>query len=172
MALRAGHDVIVSDFDALGVFALKTANESVTSSTTLQADDQLFVALSANAKYKLDCWFNYQGAADGGTGAGGLKLQFTLPSGATMKWANFGVNTGALTSYNVVVEAQGAASPRSVGTNGIPGSGGTEMACQPRGYITTSSTSGNIQLMWAQNASNVTATTLFAGSFLHVTRIV
>jgi hypothetical protein len=161
MALRAGHDVIVSDFDALGVFALKTANESVTSSTTLQNDDQLVLAVAASAKYFMEMFIPYTGAA---SPAGDLKMGFTGPSGATMTWANFGVNSSALTAYNVVGEA--LAGGRAVGTNGA-----TTMCCQPKGYLQTSTTSGNLQFQWAQNSSSGTATTILAGALLKLTRI-
>lgn len=162
MALRAGHIVTVADFDLIGVYSLKTADESVTSSTTLQADDLLFLPVAANARYIMDGWIRYTGAL---TPAGDLKMQFTVPSGAAMSWTNFGVNPSALLDYNVVVEVAGTGSPRAVGGQA------TEMSCSPRGYVTTGSTSGNMQLMWAQNASNGTPTTIKTGSFLRLIRV-
>jgi hypothetical protein len=168
MALRAGHITTIADFDLLGVYALKTANESVTSSTTLQNDDELAIPLAGNAKYIMDGFLFYQGAS---SPAGDLKMDFLVPSGGVMKWANFGVNPSGLTQYNVVGEGAAAGSPRAVGTNGIPGSGGIEMSCAPRGYISTSSTSANLQFRFAQNVSSATATTVLAGSWLRVVRV-
>lgn len=164
MALRPFHKVVVSDFDALGIVAYKTATETVTSSTTLQADDQLFLPLSTNARYLFDSMLFYEGAA---SPAGDLKLQFTGPAGAVMQWANFGVNSSGLTQYNVVQEALAAGSPRAVGTNGA----GVGMCCQPKGILTTSSTSGNLALLWAQNASNATGTLVKSGSFIRLVRV-
>lgn len=161
MAIRAGHKVLVSDFDLIGVFAIKTGDESVTSSTTLQNDDQLVLPVAANARYIMDGWFRYTGAA---SPAGDLKMGWTLPSGASMSWTNFGVNTSALTAYNVVVEL--TAGGRAVGTNGA-----TEMSCAPKGYIATSSTSGSLQLQWAQNSSSGTATVLKVGSYVRIVRV-
>lgn len=161
MALRAGHKVVVSDFDILGVFADKTSDETVTSSTTLQDDDELFLTVAANARYIVDAFVDYTGANDP---AGGLKMGWSGPSGATMKWTNFGVNQSALTSYNVVVET--IAGGRIVGTNG-----GTEMSCQPRGRLVTSSTSGTFRFRWAQGVSNVTGTVVKAGSFVRLVRV-
>lgn len=163
MAIRAGHIVTTADFDLIGIYALKTGDESVTSSTTLQNDDQLVLPLAANARYIFDGWLHYLGAA---TPAGDLKLSLSVPSGATVHWTNFGVNTSALTAYNVVPEGTGLAGPRAVGTNGA-----TEMSCQPRGYLTVGSTSGNLQLQWAQNSSSATATTIKAGSHLRLVRV-
>lgn len=160
MALRAGHIVTAADFDLIGLYKVKSANESVTSSTVLQNDDQLFVSVAANASYILDCWFQYTAAA-----AGGLKLDWSVPSGAACSTTNFGVNFGGvLTDYNVVVTAAG--STRSVGGNGA-----VVMSCQPRGYVTVGSTSGNVQLRWAQDTSNGTATTILTGSYLRLVRV-
>jgi hypothetical protein len=163
MALRPFHKVVVSDFDALGIVAYKTATETVTSSTTLQNDDQLFLPVAVNARYIFDSALFYTGAA---SPAGDLKLSFSGPAGATMKWANRGVNSSGLSQYNVVVETLAAGSPRAVGTNGA-----TEMAAFPMGTVTTSSTSGNLQLQWAQNASSATGTALLAGSVIRLVRI-
>lgn len=164
MALRAFHKVDVSDFDALGITAWKTSDETVTSNTTVQNDDQLLLPLSTNARYLFDSIIFYSGAA---TPAGDLKIKWTGPAGAVMQWANFGVNTSALTTYNVVVEALAAASPRAVGTNGA----GAWMSCRPGGILTTGSTSGNLQLQWAQNASSATGTIIYAGSYIRLIRV-
>lgn len=166
MAIRAGHKVTVADFDALGVYALKTGDESVTSSTSLQNDDQLFLPLSANAKYIFNGYLVYTGALDP---AGGLSLQFTVPSGSSGLWTNFGTNANvspSVVNYNVVAESFGSGSPRGVGSVGS----GTTMSCQPRGYISTSTTSGNLQLRWAQNVSDATSTVVKTGSWLQVVR--
>lgn len=164
MALRVAHKVAVSDFDALGITAWKTADETVTSSTTVQNDDQLFLPLALNAKYKFDAVIFYSGGA---SPIGDLKLKWTGPVGAVMQWANFGVNTSGLTQYNVVVEALAAASPRAVGTNGA----GNWMSCRPAGTLTTAGTSGNLQLQWAQNSSSATGTIVYANSYISLLRV-
>jgi hypothetical protein len=164
MALRALHKVVVSDFDALGITAWKTGDETVTSSTVLQADDQLFLPLSTNARYKFESYLIYSGAA---TPAGDLKMQFTGPAGAVMNWSNFGANPSGLTQYNVVVEALAAGAPRAVGTNGA----GFKMGAQPKGTLTTGSTGGSLALLWAQNASSATGTVLHANSYISLLRV-
>lgn len=151
---------------AVGSVIVKGATESVTSSTTLQTDDHFVHAVSANAVYTMNAYIIYDGAA---ATAGGLKLQFTVPSGASLTWTNFGVNgagSGTLTEYNVVTEQAGAASPRGVGTNST-----TQMSCRPCGILITSSTSGNLSLLWAQFTSNATATRIIGTSFLELKRV-
>jgi hypothetical protein len=162
MTARAGHIVTVADFGTT-LFALKTSDESVASSTTLQNDDQLVLSVAANAKYRMIGYIVYDGAADP---AGGLKLQFTGPSGATMPWTNFGANISGASQYNVVVEQLAAASPRSVPTNN-----GVLMSCAPKGLLVVSSTAGSLQLKWAQNSSSATATVVKANSWLELVRV-
>lgn len=160
--LRAGHHATVADFDALGIWALKTSTESVTSSTTLQNDDQLVLPMSANSKYLIEGFWLYDGAT-----AGDMKVAFTVPSGASLNWAAFGPTSGvSVSSYNAF------ASTTSGGTLAIACNGtGSVMCMQPKGYVATSSTSGNLQLQWAQVASSGTATRIFLGSWLKLTRV-
>lgn len=149
------------------LFIRKPVNESVTSSATLQDDDDFAFAVAANAVYTLDSYIIYSGAIDGGTGAGGLKMQFTGPAGTGMTWTNFGANvSGGVTNYNVVAEGLAAGSPRSVPTNA-----GTTMTCQPKGVIVTAGTSGTLRFRWAQNLSNATATVVGANSWMRLTRV-
>jgi hypothetical protein len=140
----------------------KSATESVTSSTTLQNDDHFVFSMQANAKYEMEAFLFYDGAADP---AGGLKMSFTGPASSSMTWCNFGANQGAPSSYNVVVEGIAAAG-RVVATNGA-----TVMSCRPAGTVTTAGTAGNLQFQWAQGTSNVTATRILADSWMRLTRV-
>lgn len=141
----------------------KTATQSVTSSTTLVDDTELFFAVGASTVWFWNALLLYDGAASPN---GDLKMQFTGPSGASLTWVNFGVNTSALSAYNVVTEQLTAGSPRAVGTNG-----GTQMSCRPAGYLTIGSTAGTFRLRWAQNASNATPTRVMAGSVFQFKRV-
>ncbi len=150
----------------LPVVIRKPANETVTSSTTLQNDDHFAFSVAANAVYTLESYIIYTGAAEP---AGGLKMQFTGPAGASMTWTNFGVNQAispTLLSYNVVAESLAAGAPRTVGTNS-----GTAMTCHPTGTLVTSGTSGTLQFLWAQGASNATGTVIQANSWMRLTKI-
>lgn len=167
MALRAGHKVVLSDFDILASVATKTALETVTSSTTLQNDDQLFVPHGINARYDVDGYLIYDGAGDTGVygAAGGLKLFFTAGAGSVMNWTNFGANQGALTSCNVVMETL-VSTPRFLATN----TAGAWMTCHLKGTLITAGTAGNLQLQWAQAGSSATSTRVAANSTLAVRR--
>jgi hypothetical protein len=151
------------------LFARKTADQAV-SNTTLTNDTHLTFSVLANGVYTVEGYLLYQGAADP---AGGLKVDFSGPSGATMRWTNFGTNQGTaspntLLTYNVVSETISPGSPRTMGTNGT---GGTIMSASPRGILTVSSTAGTFVLRFAQGTSNATATSLMTGSWLRLTKV-
>lgn len=161
--LRAGHKMTVSDFDAIGIWSLKTSTESVTSSTTLQNDDQLVLPVSASAKYAFEGILYYDGAV-----GGGLKTAFTVPASATLRWAGSGsdITAAPVASYSTVVAtaSAGVISYSCIGA-------GTTQAVHIKGTTVISTTSGNLQLQWAQSASSATATRIFLDSWLRLTRI-
>lgn len=150
-------------FDANSQTLYKTANQSVTSSTTLVNDTHFAFSLVANVTYSMESCLITDGAA-----AGGLKMQFTGPAGAVMNWAAYGVNFGGgLADYDVVMQVMAQATPRALGLNGA-----TAMCAQPAGMIIMAGTAGTLNFKWAQQASNATATRVLIGSWMRVTRIV
>lgn len=141
----------------------KSSDESVTSSTTLQDDDELKFAIGANEKWVADFWI----AGYSSSGTPDMKVAINIPSGATV-------------TYWVVT------SPSSQPSSGdlcskLATSPGTAFVCPldqngPHGYmvhvsVSNSTTAGDVVLQWAQNTSNATATTVKAGSSLEATRI-
>lgn len=164
MPPRAGHILTTSDFDVFGVTIFKTATESVTSSTTLQNDDQLFFAVVANARYTFDGIITYDGAA-----AGDLKVAFTYPALATFEWSNYG-NTGpaagtSVTDLNTVIQTNDARSLNALPTPSPPG-----LSFRPGGYLITGANAGTLQMQWAQDTSSATATRVRTGSWLRLVR--
>ena len=126
----------------------KTADESVTSSTTLQDDNHLVWAASANKNYVFRYFIPYTIAS--GTG---IKINITAPSGATGSFATLVASGGA--AY-----AAASAQSTAIGTTlDIPGlnvsTGATHLVVE--GYIDVSSTAGNVTLQFAQSTSNATA---------------
>lgn len=164
MAIRAGHKFTVGDFDFVGLFVVKTAIESVASSTTLQNDDELFLPLAANAKYKFNSWIE----SDGSTAAD-IKMAFTVPAGAVINWTSWGAPSGVGTPWtthsHAVISASGTSFSYAVAGAGTP------LVCRPAGFLTTSGTSGNLQLQWAQVISNATASRVYDFSYLEATRV-
>jgi hypothetical protein len=141
----------------------KTADETVTSSITVQDDDQLVVSVAANGIYLMDAFLLY----DGDT-AGDLRVTFTGPTGALMDWTVNGASasqTGGTGSIKLARQPLGVED--TVGASGA----GVKAVALPRGLLTVGSTAGSLTLRWAQATSSATATTLFANSWLRVTKI-
>ncbi|MCX6292402.1 MAG: hypothetical protein NT126_11665 [Bacteroidetes bacterium] len=127
--------------------------------TTLQNDDELAVPLQANQSYIIE-GFLFMIASGS---VPDCKLGFTVPAGATMTLgyhANYGDNNTSIATD--ILTAAGTAG--SI----IPNNGaGKENPVFISGSITMGSTSGNLQLQWAQNSnSNTQNTTVRANSYL------
>lgn len=144
--------------------ATKSVDTARASTTTLAADPHLVLPVLANAVYDLDGYIEYDGNFGG---SGDLKLDWTVPAGTTMRWAPRSNASGDTTqkfssgsvAYNLAVSA---------GTYGV---GTTRNSLSPRGWVITSGTAGNLTLRWAQNSSNAVATTLYANSWVRLTRV-
>jgi hypothetical protein len=149
----------------LPVTVYKTANQAVTSSTVLVNDNELTLPVVATGTYLLDGFIDYDGQF--GPGTGDIKLDWSLPSGATLRWGPLGnASNDTAQKYASNTNVTG-----NVLTAGTYGTGGSHNAATPRGYLAVSSTAGNVQLMWAQNASSATATTVYAGSWIRLQRV-
>lgn len=128
----------------------KTADESVTSSTTLQNDNHLLLPVVANATYDLFllCVFS-------GDTAGDIKFAWSVPSGTVLRWVDQTGSSGLATDTDFY---------------SAPG-GTTQVGFQIWATVVTSATAGNIQFQWAQNTSSATATIVRTNSHLKMQRI-
>lgn len=149
-------------------FIRKTANESVTSSTTVQEDNHLKYTFPETGTYILTFVIFYEGAA-----AGDLKIQFD--------W------TGALSSFNgfVVGFPTSAASfsdhfrGESLYGDATSPSGTANLGCIAGNtmfarvqLMVIVTTVGTLALNWAQNTSDATATTVLQHSYVDVLQVV
>lgn len=145
--------------------AYKTANESVSSSTTFQDDNHLVVTVRANTDY----WMEMFLLTDGPTSAD-IKFAVIIPSG-TLRWITDGLNIGATaTTGSATRRVLTGGSPITGSDVGTAGSGSTSIV-MPRGLMRIGATGGNVRLQWAQNTSNATASRVLAGSFMRVLRV-
>jgi hypothetical protein len=138
----------------------KTARESITSSATIQDDDDFQFAVEANKTYAIN---GFMAISAGATS--GFKWIFSVPSGASGR-INF--STGASNASANVADTDitvGAGATAAINIT----STGQKVYCF--GYVTISSTSGNVIFRWAQNASNGTATYIERGSVMTLTEI-
>lgn len=138
--------------------ALKTSDQSVTSSTVLVNDNALSVPVAANAGYLVFAMLDYEG---GTQGAADLKFQWTGPSGATLVLSFVYYPTAGGVGANTNLAAiTGLSVTRTAGTNGA----GVTLPVFMFGTLRTASTAGTFQLQWAQNTSSATPTIVHAGS--------
>ncbi len=144
------------------ISAVKSADTGRASTTSLAADPHLVLAVAASATYLLDGWLEY----DGAFGAGDLKADWSLPSGATIRWG-LHANASGDTTQKYATTTGPAATALTAGTYGV---GAVANAARPAGFLTIGATAGNATFRWAQNSSNGTATTLRAGSWLRIFR--
>jgi hypothetical protein len=129
----------------------KTVTQIVNNSVTLVADDTLFVTLEGSSVYSLRFVVPMQAAT-----AAGFKWQFTIPASS----AGFyfpGIRQQLTTAATFYLTRVWNDVPAVIGTDG------TEEFLIFEGDIATV-TAGTIQLLWAQNAANVSNTSVFAGA--------
>jgi hypothetical protein len=131
----------------------KSADQSVTSSTTLVNDTHLKFAVAANETYIFQLWlFTY--AADG---TPDIKVTCAGPAGSTVLWS----------SSQVIFNAAAATTLTSVNTSGVSADlfiDANNRAIQLYGTIANGGTAGDLQFQWAQNTSSANSTTTKAGS--------
>ncbi|MBX3377234.1 MAG: collagen-like protein [Phycisphaeraceae bacterium] len=137
----------------------KTAAQNVTNSTTQTNDTHLVLAVGANEVWEFEAVLFVQS----GNNSPDVKVGFTAPAGATVTWTGLGFPTGAtgnITDGNLALVGITGTGTASFGVINGPS------PVRIRGFIATSSTAGNLQLQWSQNAANSSATTIQANSFL------
>ena len=137
--------------------AFKTADESVTSSTALQSDDDLFLAVAANEEWFCDFTLFVEGST-----SGDIKLALNIPTSATGVWGVHGLeSTDVANPGSIDVAASVTLSDAS--TIALF-TAATPTLVILRATVFVAGTAGTIQLRWAQNGSNPTPTTIRAGS--------
>ena len=125
---------------------VKTADETINNSVTLQDDDELFVRLKINTRYHFEilCIFNSTTVAD-------IKDQVTVPAGTVGRiceqFGGNGINTANLAG-------------NTLNQNGFGLNEGSTGAFILWGWMTTGATLGNLQLQWAQANIEITDTTV------------
>lgn len=160
--IRDQFNDVIADLDTVH----KTADESVTSSTTLQNDNHLLVSVLANSEYEIIVRMAVNGGA-----SGDVKMAWTVPSGTTGQRFSSGPAVSSATSTaDTTVRASGLTDSFTTEINYGVFSTGQQSFIEETLYVVTAGTAGTVQLQWAQNASSATATTVEAGSYITVRR--
>ena len=145
------------------VYKRKTADETVTASTTHQDDDALFATVAANSFYDvtLRLKFSSSSTAD-------LSFSFNMPTLANFDFFGPGPSSAATS------DSTGVRLANFSWTGPGPGSGFTEYGglggdagALIRGMLTTGSSGGTFGLKWAQNSASG-STIMRARSYMRV----
>lgn len=162
----SGEVLTAADLNEYGVnvkYVRKASDESVTSSITLQDDNELFMAVDANKAYELLMVATFVGAT-----AGDMKWSLTGPAGTTLCTASTGIQTAGTGSGDDLTEAYNQALPITQTYGALPAQ---KTAVYLHGLVIVAGTPGNILLQWAQGTSSATPTTVHAGSFIIMRRV-
>jgi hypothetical protein len=138
----------------------KSADQSVTSNTTVANDSQLKFAVAASETYIFNIWL----FLDAANATPDIKLTCTGPSGSTVLWSpGQAMYLVDATPTVGTVQASGVTASYFVDANLRP------LVLQ--GTILNGVTAGDLTLQWAQNTSSATATTIKAGSYIIATKV-
>lgn len=128
----------------------KNSNESVANSIVLQSDNHLNLNLATNSTYILE----------------GVIFATSTSAVPDLLFALHAQTGSILTVGYTTNDVNGVLLTSGVVSTSIPVSDSAPVAVHLKGTVKTSSTSGQLQLKWAQNSSNSTPVTLLEGSYL------
>ena len=145
--VRASLGIIPLEIDLI----VKTGDENVNNSATLQNDDELLFALAASEEWEFTCTLFFYSTA-----AADLKFAFTVPTGATIFMGAVGKGTGG-TVLSQAVYGSGQ-------TLAVSGDDALYQTVIIKGYVTNGANAGNCQLQWAQNSAVAVNSTVYTKS--------
>lgn len=160
----AANSAAITTINAKTTFVRKTADESVTNSTVLQNDDQLFLPVLNGGIYKIEGYIVYNTTST--APAAGIQLRMTGPTGVG-NWNFLGLSGGGTTdtgSVRMSMSSNGVVSTRTTSNNA------GDIVAYLRGVFLPTA-DGTLQFEWAQQAANVAATIVRANSWLELTRV-
>jgi hypothetical protein len=136
----------------------KTSDETVTSSTVMQADNVLILPVLASEVWMVD----WRLLVD--SGPGGMDVRWTFPSGGTLSFA--WVPNAAL-GYQFVDTGTSPTADQAFGTE----SAGEFRSIIVHGIYVNGGSGGNVTLEWAQTTSDGTGTVMKANSTLWAVKL-
>lgn len=136
----------------------KTADQSVTSSTTLVSDTHLFTYLRANTAYAVEV-----NALVDASDAGDFKYSFSGPAGSTV--------VKSMVAPALAIAAGTAGDAQWSGDTGGGLGAGALFPARVTATVVTGATEGFFTFTWAQQTSSATPTIVKSGSYMSVRRI-
>jgi hypothetical protein len=146
------------------VSAVKTVDQTVTSSVAFVDDTALQILLAPNATYEFRSVILFTAAQ-----TGDIALIFAGPSGASANLGFSALDAAATGNTNTALTARGTALPTASVTFG--GNGAQLLPVWVMGTVVTGATPGIFKLQWSQGTSSATGTVVKAGSYFAANRI-
>jgi hypothetical protein len=176
LSLPAGHKTTAAEYakliqaiNDLSAYVVKNTTETVTSSATLQDDDELFAALNVTgAVYEMTSGIIFGAAA--AASVNGFKMTFTAPAGATLNWVPHIKVDSDGTNAATTIWQTGLSLGQTVSAGGA-GAVSTTLMAAPKGILTVGATTGNLLLRWSQSTSHATGSKVYAGSYIALRRL-
>lgn len=137
---------------------VKSTDESVSSSTTLQDDDELKFTPTANKSYIVEVAIIYASPTGGATPD--IKVAVGIDSTFRGAGTNFGINTGDSGLIAPLIQGFQLNAPLAFGT------AAGDRTIWYSGTFTADGSATPFKVQWAQNTSNANATIVRAGSLL------
>jgi hypothetical protein len=149
------------------IWVIKQSNEDLPSSTTLQNDDELFVALEANSQYHIRLVIQVDGPASGVVAGGqGIVTDWSTPADSVLTMLKRTVGPDAASTdrqnTNVRLGAHNASTDITYGIEDDKTFWGTIM----EEFIIDTVSAGTINFRWAQKTSHATAVSVRSGSYI------
>lgn len=156
----------INELDTLLIprYVIKSVDETVNNSTVLQDDNHLVATLGANSVYEIEIILSISG--DSTTN---FKCNWTVTGGVTQLSKRICIggsdaDTNPIYNHNGTFYSVDLIS--EVAYSGILNSGVREI------FLLSTTTSGTLQLKWAQQTAGVVNTKLLAGSFIKIQKII
>jgi hypothetical protein len=144
------------------IYRYKTADESVTSSATIQDDDHLTFNVNAGETWELSGEIQ----ADNSSNNIDIKVAFQLPTGAFMRI----YTTGIQDAGGNAIQGNGLLTTSNA-TKTMQINGGVSTLITFRGIFITGSNAGSVKFRWSQGTSNASTTTVRSYSYMKLIRV-
>lgn len=155
---------------AVPIEASKASDSAaLASDATLNADPDLVIVLPASRTYDVDGWMIHSSAANA---AGDIQFGWSWTNTATVTMYGLGPHNSMASGSQSDVESIARAADTTSPTAGTPyGASTTPTNSHIRARVVTGASPVTLTLNWAQATSNVSGTTLHAGSYISARRV-
>lgn len=157
--------------ESIPFFVRKTVNQSVTSSVTPVKDSQLKFTAKANSSYIVEAIIAYSGL-DNGAGTAGINFSWNITNSTSSYKIGLGPTSHTTSSDHTNVVLQTLQQSPTAGAGASTDAPSTISIMRDFVYLTTNSSSAEVNFQFTQLVSNATPVTVYANySYLKIIKI-